>query len=162
MTITLNELQQDINDVVEIHESVLESTEGSGKRQVPEGTAIAVVTGYIELGRQANKKGTIKNVASLEVELFDIEGEDGEPKYTRTIKVKDEAGKESDKTIGSRCSHRLGNISRNELSHFRKNFDVLFKACQLEGVKSPIRLLGHKFLVDVLHNKSDDGKNYLR
>lgn len=155
MTFTLDALQNEINEVVDIHEQALEATEGSGKRTLEEGTAIAVVTGYVELGEHLNKKNVAKNLAILEVELFDIEGES--QKYTREVEF-EEDGKKVKKTVGSKLSHNFNNISRNDRANFRKEVDTLFEACQLEGVKSPIRLIGQKFLVDVVHNKSDDGK----
>ena len=142
----------DLNDAVELHEESLAKTEGTGNSIVPEGTALAVLVGYIEHGKHANKMGNIGSRGMMEFELFDIEGE---PRvYTR--EVKDEEGNVSIK--GTKITHNIATISMNEKANFRKDMIVLSKACGIEQL-TPLAMLTKTFMIDVVHNKVGEGKD---
>lgn len=142
----------DLNDAVELHEEALAKTEGSGNSTVPLGTALAVLVGYTEHGKHANKMGNIGSRGMMEFELFDIEGE---PKlYTR--EVKDEEGNVSIK--GTKITHNIATISMNEKANFRKDMVVLSRACGIEQL-TPLAMLTKTFMIDVVHNKVGEGKD---
>ena len=157
MTFTLADIQQDITEVVEVHEADLATTEGGGgKIEIPEGVALAVCTGYVEMGMHTNKNGDSKPTAKLFFELFDVD--DSTTNYTRVI-TKDGV----QQTVGSPITHNMSNISRNEKAKYRLDVDALLKATGQEGETSPLKLLGKTVMIPVVHNKdkTDPKKFYV-
>lgn len=158
---TLDLLKQEIENTRDIHEAALAATEGGGSFEIPEGTALAVCTGYVETGSHENSKGKSNPRAKLFFELFDLD--DSTSDYTRSITVKDEDGKDVKKTVGSPIAHNLNNISRNDKAMFRKDIDAMLEAVGLIGqTTSPMDLIGKTFMVDVVHNQDpkDEKRKY--
>lgn len=140
---SLSEVQAEVSDIAEMHAAELEAQSG-GNFEIPEGTALALITGYIELGIHENGKGKDKNKGKLEVLLFDIKEGAG---YTHT---KTEDGKTT--ISGSPLSHNINHISSYDTSRFYKERAALLKAVGLSADASPIELLGKTFKVKVVHN----------
>lgn len=137
--------------------SAVESTAG-GDFQVPEaGIALAVVSGYVDLGKHTVKsgqgKGKVRDEARLFIDLFDP-SEDGTPVYNRTI-TEDGETFIAGTPFGSISLTR----SANTKSKMTKLLGAIAKAAGVEpvnGVVFPHHLFGKPFLMEVFHNEGKD------
>lgn len=160
MSFTLSQIKQQAEAARSVHEAAMEATEGGGsKHELQAGTALAVVTSYIETGdhevKSGKSKGKVNSKGFMELRLFDVAGK-SDGLYTQTMKNKDG----TEEVYGSVIRHNFNNISRNELSNFRKDFDKLCDAAGIEGATSMMDLLGKTFIVDLVENESN-GKTYI-
>ena len=137
--------------------SAVESTAGGDFSLPAAGIALAVVSGYVDLGKQTVKsgqgKGKVRDEARLFIDLFDP-SEDGEPVYNRTV---DENGEQV--IMGTPFGSLSLTRSANTKSTMTKLLGAIAKAAGVEaqnGVVYPHHLFGKPFLMEVFHNEGKD------
>lgn len=157
MTNTFNPLAlvQDIN-TDELTDFILEG--GSGKRGLrPQGDALAVLTGFIELGKQPDSHlGKAKAPCPKYQLIFTIVGGIGVNEQNEEVPFVDAGGKDV-------WVQRATNAKGGDLAARTKQFTALSRASTIRdkaSIKSFAHLLGQVFTIPVVHNEGKDGKTY--
>ena len=157
-------LLAELHEVEEVQASFMEGTaKGGGFEMVPEGVALAVITGYIEFGKheitKGKSKGKLRNSGQLVLELFDIPGESDEEQYTR--RFQDDDGK--DVVRGSVVFHNIPTVSISPKARFLPEYEAMFRASGLFDENKAVsqqggvqKLLGKVIMVSVKHNKYNE------